>query len=740
MKLRDRVKHRLLVVVPAVIGFWVALAASVSVAAPQSSSKHLVLDSRVIQSTENARLCVGTVQKDPRNPLMPADKPWEDSLDNLYANVIYDDEEHLFKLWYHTLIVSPKARAKMMDTADDRRPPRYNMYATSADGIVWEKPVLGLYGFDGSKETNIITPDAWNTGVFKDLHETDPARRYKMIYDKGRGDLYSRFSADGIHWDDGTRGEGFSNNGDTHNNAFWDARHNRYVCITRIHPGSRLVARTESRDFLHWTKPTVALRVRLDETNRRQLYCMSAFPWEDIYLGFLMLYNVAADRTVDCELTWSPDSVTWHRVCPGDSVIPRGPAGSYDAGCVYAAANGPLTRDDRLWIYYGGNKIPHRGRRHSLLCLATLRKDGFAGYEPVAKDRKAVIVTQPMLCTGETIRVTADAEGGAVRVGIAGERVADDCIPITSNVTAHPVEWKNTAANAPLKGRILRLVFELENATLYAFSGVQRIPAPAITPAGPRFRFQEEAKVDIAAPREYDGVLRFTTDGTEPNGASAIYEGPLRITQDTAVKARLFPNGGNVGGPVATSELIKYGSGDLAANRQADTVTHVSSFDEANEGWSGAGAVKWFSQGGREGGYISDLRPEATPIISAAEKSAGGVFTGDLPARYGGSGITLSAFVRPSESDTPVSFEICGLGVSGWTWTRALPAGPNIWTRIETTVRYDWTDEEAMAAGWKPNVYAMSFADTLRHVMYVRVTGRKNRLDLDDFRITTAFR
>ena len=210
-------------------GLLLLLAAACFGAAPPPASKHLVLDSRVILSTENAQLRPGTVQKDARNPLMPADKPWEDSLDNLYANVIYDQEEHLFKLWYHTLIVTPEARAKMMDPAADRRPPRYNMYATSTDGIVWEKPVLGLCGFDGSKKNNIITADAWNTGVFKDLHETDPSRRYKMIYDQGRGALFSRFSADGIHWDAGTHGEGFNNNGDTHNNAFWDPRRNRYV-------------------------------------------------------------------------------------------------------------------------------------------------------------------------------------------------------------------------------------------------------------------------------------------------------------------------------------------------------------------------------------------------------------------------------------------------------------------------------------------------------------------------------
>ena len=218
-----------------------------------------------------------------------------------------------------------------------------------------------------------------------------------------------------------------------------------------------------------------------------------------------------------------------------------------------------------------------------------------------------------------------------------------------------------------------------------------------------------------------------------------MYEGLLLIAQDTTVKARLFPHDGDEGGPVVTSELIKYRSPGRAGGRRAEGITHVSTFDEGDEGWRAAGSITWSPQGGQEGGYVSDVRPDATPIIASADASAAGVFNGDLQARYGGSGAILSALVRTPESHTAVSFNICGLGVSGWTFSRGLPTASTEWTRIETTVRYDWTDEEAMAAGWKPNTYAMSFADTLRHVVYMRVTGGEDRLDLDDFRVTTTF-
>jgi len=54
-------------------------------------TKHLLLDSRVVESVTNARLCVGTVAKHPANPLFIEDRPWEPRFDNLYSSGVYDD-------------------------------------------------------------------------------------------------------------------------------------------------------------------------------------------------------------------------------------------------------------------------------------------------------------------------------------------------------------------------------------------------------------------------------------------------------------------------------------------------------------------------------------------------------------------------------------------------------------------------------------------------------------------------
>ena len=67
--------------------------------------KHLVLDSRVIVSVSNARLAPGMLVKSERNPLLHADQPWENALNNLYPNVLWDAEERVFKLWYKLSLI-----------------------------------------------------------------------------------------------------------------------------------------------------------------------------------------------------------------------------------------------------------------------------------------------------------------------------------------------------------------------------------------------------------------------------------------------------------------------------------------------------------------------------------------------------------------------------------------------------------------------------------------------------------
>ena len=160
-------------------------------------NRFLLLDSRIVENVENAKLVVGTVKKHKSNPLFGEDKPWEKRIDNLYGNVIYDEEENIYKCWYSPFIVDESAKGMTLKEREERpyRPPDNRemaiCYATSEDGITWVKPEFDIVQFENTKANNILwrgnrdDGQHWGgphgSGIFKDLLDQDPNRRYKAI-------------------------------------------------------------------------------------------------------------------------------------------------------------------------------------------------------------------------------------------------------------------------------------------------------------------------------------------------------------------------------------------------------------------------------------------------------------------------------------------------------------------------------------------------------------------------------
>jgi hypothetical protein len=437
--------------------------------------RYLLLDSRVVRHTENARLTLGTARKDRNNPLFGEDRPWEARFDNLYANVIYDEQDKLYKCWYSPFIVDRSARGMTLEERDSKRyrPPGNRemgiCYATSRDGILWDKPALGIVEFNGSTRNNIVWRGPHGSGIFKDLRDPDPKRRYKAFF---KGEMISvGFSPDGIHWSDAIACPQANVRGDTHNNAFWAPTLGEYVGITRTwaKPRGRPVARTSSKDFLHWTKAEAVLEGLEDHL---QTYAMPVFYYGGVYIGLPAIYDSDADRT-HTELAWSPDTVLWHRIDPGTPLIANGTErGRYDWGTVYAAAC-PVFLEDEIRLYYGGCDDVHFGWRSGYFCLAKLRPDGFAGYEPVDADRPALVETNPVAWNGAGLRVCADVEkDGYVKTRLldSNDRVLAEAEPIQETVTDGLVRWKDDLSLESLRGQEIRLRFELSKSKLYSFS------------------------------------------------------------------------------------------------------------------------------------------------------------------------------------------------------------------------------------------------------------------------------
>ena len=177
------------------------------------------------------------------------------------------------------------------------------------------------------------------------------------------------------------------------------------------------------------------------------------------------------------ELAWSPDTVHWHRIAEGTPFIAHTPSETegygalpYDWGTIFPSA--PIFFDDEIRIYYGAGDGYFFNWRNGYLALATLRPDGWAGYEPINADIPAVITTQPLAFDGTSVGITADVwDGGSVRVEIL-DKAGSQCAvskPIRTSVTNTQVEWDTRQSLANLSGNPIRLRFQFHNAKLYAF-------------------------------------------------------------------------------------------------------------------------------------------------------------------------------------------------------------------------------------------------------------------------------
>ena len=65
---------------------------------PLDAGDFSLLDRRVVAQVENAQLRPGVVQRHPGNPLFAQTLPWEVDISHLYANVLFDQQEQLYKL------------------------------------------------------------------------------------------------------------------------------------------------------------------------------------------------------------------------------------------------------------------------------------------------------------------------------------------------------------------------------------------------------------------------------------------------------------------------------------------------------------------------------------------------------------------------------------------------------------------------------------------------------------------
>ena len=436
-------------------------------------SAYLFIDDTHIQDLEGVVKSVTPASKVSPKPLIKMDQPWEKEwVQGSYINVIYDAEESLFKMWYGA------GRRYSDDWSDEGDG---LAYAFSEDGIHWEKPVLGLFEDGGSKENNLVHPIIrWGAGgsVMKDPVETDPAKRYKMLFMFQSGDMIFAgitqpvcvaYSADGVHFNvpRGWRNPVIPEGTDTQIVAYWDPKIHRYVVYLRGRPNVRIICMAESDDFENWTpRQSIVAPDGDDPPQDHEFYGMSSLAYRDFRIGFLSIFHTLNEgwlarnqieewmpewmNQMDVQLTYSRDGRNWHRAGNREPILVCGPPGSHDCGNVYPP-NAPFVYDDEIWIYHGCSNClhgeePRDGSPHQRgINLAKIQRDRLVGLHAPGQG----MVTTKSLPKLDQLWINADASGGSVQVELVDpfDRVLDgysreDCLLFSGNETEWQVTWK----------------------------------------------------------------------------------------------------------------------------------------------------------------------------------------------------------------------------------------------------------------------------------------------------------
>ncbi|MDE2734094.1 MAG: hypothetical protein OXI72_06850, partial [Gemmatimonadota bacterium] len=65
------------------------------------ATRQLFIDDYLIESLLHARRVLNPARKSSHNPILPVDRPWEGTY-NQVNYVYYDEAQHHFKMWYTT--------------------------------------------------------------------------------------------------------------------------------------------------------------------------------------------------------------------------------------------------------------------------------------------------------------------------------------------------------------------------------------------------------------------------------------------------------------------------------------------------------------------------------------------------------------------------------------------------------------------------------------------------------------
>jgi len=459
---------------------------------PIDVGRQLFVDDFLIEQSSLVRT-FHRAEYHPANPVLTPATKWErhDSYaDRTHTHVntaampfsdgvFFDPQSRLFKMWY-------------MGGYNE-----HMCYATSADGIRWDRPSLDVVA-----GTNIVkTGDRDSSTVWIDQREADPSRRYKMAWWHDHY-LEQFISPDGIHWIK----TGNSGHAGDRTTFFYNPFRDVWVFSLRSsETGARHRLYWETRDFVggtRWKDSDPVLWVgadKLDPMRREyriptELYNLDCVAYESILLGLFTIFHgerPEREKPNDVSVGYSRDGFHWARP-DREAFLPVSEhAGDWNWANVQSAGGCCLVVGDKLFFYVSGRQGVV-GTNDPGVCstgLATLRRDGFVSMDHPGAERRVervrsdfgslppgTLITRPVRFSGKHLFVNLAAPAGELRVEILdvnGHTITPyssaACVPVRGDRTCARVTWNGAPDLATLANRPVRLRFTVTNGALYAF-------------------------------------------------------------------------------------------------------------------------------------------------------------------------------------------------------------------------------------------------------------------------------
>jgi len=481
----------------------------------------LLADDYLVEDKIGVVRVMGHITKLPNNPIVVPDQPWEDSINWPY--VLYDSQASLYRMYY-CVWNGPAWFARYFHFSTTQIPEEYRKrwyayfisYASSKDGVHWEKPALNLYPYLNFTTTNIVQigeTEAEEEHVYANDDTSDPSRRFYMVYsdhldDPAKGQsLMLAYSGDGIHWKvDHSVSPLLTHIPDGEHDLLHDKINHRWLHFRRpdyqsaalvaqgqyaaVRPNGRVAVSFNDHLGPGWTFPRIVISPD-EEVERRDIDTARIIREGTHYLAFCGFMDDSQQGLQEVHLAISPDGLHWTRFPYLPPLIPRGEPGSFDAGQVQPPT--AVTRGEFTYLYYTGVNVGQRVQAgyYSTIAVARMRRGRWIGVKSGVQG--GYLLTREMVVTGDHLEINFQGieapymqpiEGrpsGFVRVELLrrnDETGKLDPIPgfqlkdsdaLAGDSLAAVATWNGKPGLTSLRGKSIYIRFHIVNSELWQF-------------------------------------------------------------------------------------------------------------------------------------------------------------------------------------------------------------------------------------------------------------------------------